>query len=643
MFRFLEKRTRIKRRRRTKRSKIAPAFFLSLLLCSLIPLKTWCQQNLEIINGDLKLLNPNEEEKSIYWLYKNGNGQVQLRQDDITLESDSTQFYSAQNFAKAFGNVYINQGDTLDIYANNGEYFGNEQQATLIGEVSMQNGPYSLNTERLDYDLAGEIATYRQGGELQDTSSVLTSKKGKYFAAEERAVFWDSVVLVTKDQQIETDSLNYDMTTGVAEFNGPTKIIEGERTINTTKGWYNTKTGKAQFESKPVIEDEKIRFESEFLDYGGEDGKTVAKGGIYFLDKEKQVELRAQEATLTEGDTTYARGKVHVIDLKEGYELEADEADILQNSNDFFARGNAKVGHREKETELLADDLQYHEGKGYILARDKPFLTSVYEGDSVFMIAETIEGFRQERENDTTYNFVANKRLKLYKSDIQAVADSSYFNALDSTLTLFKNPVIWADSSQMTADTIKFFIENRTIDRIELRNRAYIIQEIDSGLYDQIKGRNIDAFFVDKKIDNMLVDGNAETIYYLRDDDNAFIGVNEMKCGRIRVKFKEEKIEEIFWLNKPEGTTHPFQDIDPTTFLLPGFVWRAGEQPLSKYDLLRASGRLEVKPGDRILEEFTPGKETTPDRQIESQPEEPDKRRERPGRGKGIEKGRRPR
>jgi len=71
------------------------------------------------------------------------------------------------------------------------------------------------------------------------------------------------------------------------------------------------------------------------------------------------------------------------------------------------------------------------------------------------------------------------------------------------------------------------------------------------------------------------------------------LAIDEMKAGKMDVKFINGEIDAITWYEQQSGTTHPFQETNPETFLLTGFEWRQDEKPSSKDDLLVAIGRKE--------------------------------------------------
>ncbi len=593
-------------------------FVFTLLLCSNLSLS---QDKLRIINGDLLIRNPDQPNESIF-LESNKKGQVQLIQKNTTIESDSTNYFDKRNYAEALGNVFINQDDSIDIYSNEAFYYGNTEKTILTGEVALLKDFYSLQTEKLNYDLRTKVATYNTGGELADTSSTLTSKRGTFYVNDDRAVFKDSVVLVTPTQRIETDKLTYSLNDKWAFFEGPTTIYEEEQVIKTTKGKYNTETGEAILQSpseifrdgqviktdkgsfntetgaailegNPEIDDDEKFAKADRFIITDESGFGKAEGNVYLKDKKNNAEIYADQVEELEEDLYFATGNVDATSWKDSINLKAQRAKINQVDETLFATDDVVFTILNQETQLLSDTLDVDQKIGKGIATGRPFLSTVDQGDSIFLISKRMEAVQNIQEQDTVYDFIADKHVMLFKSNIQAVADSAYVNQRDSMITLYKNPVLWSDSTQMSADTIRIFLKGKEIDRVEFRDNCFFINLVQDQLYNQLKGKKMDAFFVNGKVDSLHTNGNAETIFMVQDDDGAYVAIDQMQAGKMDVTFLENEVDEIYWYEQQTGTTHPFQEVNPETFILNGFEWREREKPTSKEDLLIAIGRKE--------------------------------------------------
>ena len=176
--------------------------------------------------------------------------------------------------------------------------------------------------------------------------------------------------------------------------------------------------------------------------------------------------------------------------------------------------------------------------------------------------------------------------VRIFKSDFQGRCDSLIYNTTDSLFRLFRDPILWSDSAtQFKADTIYIQLANDEIDRVFLIGNAIIINESDGIFYNQIKGKFITAYFENSSVKKVKVEGNAETIYYAKDDADAYIGVDQSICSELMVYFKEGEVESIKFLKEPQSTLIPMRKADHEALRLKGFEWLIQLKPLSRDDL----------------------------------------------------------
>ena len=73
-----------------------------------------------------------------------------FKQDNATLTCDSAYFYLEKNSFEAFGNVHINQGDSVNISADHLNYDGNTKLAILKNNVRLTDKEAILTTNDFD-------------------------------------------------------------------------------------------------------------------------------------------------------------------------------------------------------------------------------------------------------------------------------------------------------------------------------------------------------------------------------------------------------------------------------------------------------------------------------------------------------------
>jgi lipopolysaccharide assembly outer membrane protein LptD (OstA) len=130
-----------------------------------------------------------------------------FKQDNATLVCDSAYFYLTRNSFEAFGNVHINQADTINIYSDNLNYDGNTKTAVLTNNVKLTDNQAILTTNNLVYNLGTKIGQYQNGGKIVNGANTLTSQNGFYFTENKDAFFRYNVEVRSPDVLIKSDIL----------------------------------------------------------------------------------------------------------------------------------------------------------------------------------------------------------------------------------------------------------------------------------------------------------------------------------------------------------------------------------------------------------------------------------------------------
>ena len=99
-------------------------------------------------------------------------GDVMLRESLTLFTCDSAAVNKTTNVMEAFGNVHINQQDSIHTYAQYLKYIGKERKAYLKKNVRLTDKKGTLYTDELDYDLGTNIGNYKKGGDPADRGRV---------------------------------------------------------------------------------------------------------------------------------------------------------------------------------------------------------------------------------------------------------------------------------------------------------------------------------------------------------------------------------------------------------------------------------------------------------------------------------------
>ena len=192
--------------------------------------------------------------------------------------------------------------------------------------------------------------------------------------------------------------------------------------------------------------------------------------------------------------------------------------------------------------------------------------------------------------SDTARTRIVNAyyNVRMFKSDLQAVADSVYYGMQDSMFRFMGQPMIWAEGSQMSGDTIYMQMVNQKLDNALLKDNALMVNSVlDSVKFNQLKGRRITLFFENNDIERVFVDGNAENLSFNVDEE--FGVITEMfhdKSSRIAIRFRDGEVYRYLSIRRIDQQLYPFKMVTQENEILPGFVWRPQDRPTSMEDML---------------------------------------------------------
>ena len=73
--------------------------------------------------------------------------------------------------------------------------------------------------------------------------------------------------------------------------------------------------------------------------------------------------------------------------------------------------------------------------------------------------------------------------------------------------------------------------------------------------------------------------GNAQSIYYAKEDSVNYIGVNLINCGEMTYFFEKGELKRVVSLFNPEGKIYPLDALKPHELKLKGFKWSLQNRP----------------------------------------------------------------
>lgn len=184
---------------------------------------------------------------------------------------------------------------------------------------------------------------------------------------------------------------------------------------------------------------------------------------------------------------------------------------------------------------------------------------------------------------------------KIFKSDLQAKADSMFYSNSDSTIRCYNKPMIWTQGSQLSGDTINLIMKNKKLDKMDMYPDAFIvnIEKNDSTHFNQVGGKKMRGFFKDNKLSRVYFDGNVECIYFVRDSATKLVtDMQRSFSSRMRLYLKNNEVTDLAFLTKPDHRYIPIDKVKEDEKILKGFIWKPKDRPVSKESVLPSYNKL---------------------------------------------------
>ena len=565
------------------------------------------------------------------------SGNVILKEGLTLFYCDSAIINEETNVLEAFGNIHINQNDSINTYSQYLKYIGKDRIAFLKKEVRLTDKKGTLYTQELEYNLATSIGKYKNGGKVLNGKTILTSVEGIYYADTKDIFFKKNVHLIDPKYDIITDTLLYNTQTQISSWNTPTKIkSENGGDIYSSNGTYDLKNGKAFFGNRTIIKDSTRTYVADKSAYDEVTGIAQLEGNAIIKDSVNGYSILGNQIYLDKNSNSFlATGKPVLIFKGEGEDSTYVSADTLfsgvekrdslgrkieiskdtlkvdsvidnsksvsiinNNSNKVINKNFTDSSNRNTDSTIikntifitnnfLQDSLVRKKVDTTIniitpLDSSKLFIEKIDTSQSTIVIPKS-----EIIKKDTAVRyFIAFHNVRIFNDSLQSVADSLYYSSEDSIFRLLKNPVVFSNNSQISGDTIFIYTKNKKAERLYVFDNGIIINKLNIIMYNQIAGRTLNGYFKNGELDYMRAKGlPAESIFYPQDQDSAFIGMNRSKGDLIDIYFKNKEINKVKFVKDVEGTFYPIRQIPEKQRLLNNFLWQEKRRPKNKFEL----------------------------------------------------------
>jgi lipopolysaccharide export system protein LptA len=504
-------------------------------------------KTLEIIKAD----RYNFEKKDSLGDFISLAGNVMVRQLNTVFTCDSAVLNQKDNIFEAFGNIHINDEDSIHTYAQYLKYYGADKTAVLKRNVRLTDRKIVLTTNELVYNTFTKIGIYKNGGKIINGKTILTSSEGHYYGETKDVIFKKKVVLIDPQYKVTTDTLLYNTFTEISTFTVPTTIVSGKRKIKTSQGYYDTKNRKAFFGKRPQIDDADYTLDADEIAFDDATGFGEAQGNAVFRSKDT-----ANGQTIIANNLKLNNKTKAILATQKPLMIIKQNRDSIYVTADTLYSGQLSEAKKSRIIPVITDSIK-----------------------------QVKDGTKKKSDSSSNRFFEAYYNVKIFSDSMQSISDSMFYSFEDSTFRLFKNPIVWAQGNQLTGDTIYLFTEQKKPSRLYVFENAIAINKVGTQFYNQVKGNTINGYFIKGNIDFLKAKGSAESIYYAADEDGAFIGVNRSTSDVIDMFFKERKLQKVVSRNNLKGTITPISKANHSEMKIRGFKWQDNLRPKTKFEL----------------------------------------------------------
>lgn len=547
-------------------------------------------------------------------------GNVRFRFEDNTLSCDSAFFNQYMNTFEAYGHVKMHRGTgNINLTCSRANYNSMSRMFQARRNVVMTQPGSSLHCDSLDYNLNSHQASYVGHGRLSGNGATVTSEHGEYNTETHDSHFTGQrVVLRSPEYTITTPDLSYNTQSKQGHVQGKSVIrTANHEVVHTDNADFNGLSHSFTTHGHSTISSPERDIEGDNMDYDRSTGYGEGHGNVRVNDKQggriitgDNVKFRTASVVKnhrTHNEVVEFEGEGHskIVDRPNQRTVKGDYLSYNAKTGEGHGEGNVDyIDHKQKNA-FLGDYIHYTPlaAIAYGHAIGKEFSN----GDTLFVHADTLfmKGTVEEKKigektvQDTIRTFYGVDNVRAFRTDAQAVCGLLIACTRDSSMTMYKDPIVWSGQRQLLGDSIRCFMNDSTIREAHVLGNAFSIEQMaDKEHYNQISSKTMTGYFTDGKAEWGEAIGNVLALYYIVDDkDSSFFGLdyNETDTMRYYMTHTEPRKLAKVWTCKGTGTVYPMNQIPPDKLYLRGFAWFEDIRPISKYDLFRHADKGDKK------------------------------------------------
>lgn len=547
--------------------------------------------------------------------YRKVIGPATFLHNNTYLKCDTALWNVNANIIDAVGNVEIIQENTMltsdslkyDIPANLAMFRGS------LVELYDKEGNI-LNTNYLNYNTRDSVATFYFGASMKSNDGkIMESDNGTYTAAEKKFTFEDNVQIFTDSVIISSVQVDYLTQTDEVIFNENTVAWKDENILYANSGRYNRPQNLFIFNKDGYILTKEQELWADLMEYYRNTGDADLYNNVQILDTVQKSICLSDKVAYRPGKSLIELTAKPSVGM---YSMENERPDTLFLAADtifyrtvkmFEVDSNYIVQASERLKLSNVDPIAIHDEERKALRKKKDNASAPVQAPVSEVKPDSLAAADVSPASDTLavvkdtsgVAFIdAYHNVKFHRSDIQGLCDSLVYTGLDSMARFYGRPVMWYNGiNQFVADSIQGVMKNRQLDKVNLLSNAFIAVQEDTVHYNQIKASEMAAYFSNNELYRFDALGGVSAIFYMEEDSTITL-MDQEECKMLTARIRNNEIQRTRSIGDLKQNVFPVYNLPLENQRLKGFEWRGGERPATRFEVvprrIRESRREEI-------------------------------------------------
>jgi hypothetical protein len=354
-----------------------------------------------------------------------------------------------------------------------------------------------------------------------------------------------NVIIQQGTMTLSMPSGSYDGGSKLARGRGGVKVIDRGRTVKALYGDYSTESYLARFFGNVSVEDDSTLIHADSAHYERASRRSLAFGKVVVLSKNNPAIIEGVFAeSIPNEEMTRITGRPVLFLI-----------DSTKKTDTIRIERKQETGKNSKKNIQTQDSISIKQSFAY---------------DTMTVIADTLET-SSSRGN----MYVAKQNVEIIRSGMAGICTSASFKPDNDTLRLEGKPIMWFDSTMMTADSMYILMKKRSLVKIDATGSAFTLTKDDTlrpQRAQQLSGKHIAINVKQDTIFNIVSEVQAKSLYFLLSEKGIPEGAAKNSCDTIVVRFEAGEPESIIWIGGVQGEVYPEHEIEgrEMSFDLPG-------------------------------------------------------------------------